>query len=189
MWAQAASFAVTAERAIRSASAWLGTVVSTIHVTLSSIESGFGLEGGDVMRVFAIVVIFALPVLDILLTREFAHATGVSIWWWLALGSVSGVLVLRHERAYFKARLNSALMSAAAHESNPWRSVLDSGRKIVAGLLLLLPGVMSDVFALALMLIPINMAAKLTPVWAASLGGGTPSRGPRTVEGSFRRVE
>jgi UPF0716 family protein affecting phage T7 exclusion len=66
-----------------------------------------------------------------------------------------------------------------------------SGRKVAAGFLLLLPGIMSDAAALALLIVPLNVASRLLPMWATSLSRQTAGAAPRrgTYDGSYRRVE
>ncbi len=145
------------------------------------------------MRLLSILAIFALPILDLMVTQQFAKASSVSIWVLLLGAALLGVLLIRTEGLQFRARFMAALTSATAHEPNPWRSVVMSGKKVAAGLLLLLPGIMSDVAALALMLVPLNVASRLLPAWATSLSrhtaGATPAPARGTYDGSFRRVE
>jgi UPF0716 protein FxsA len=64
------------------------------------------------------------------------------------------------------------------------RGLFDSGRKVLAALLLILPGVLSDLLALLLLLLPINVGR---PLATASAGFGMP-RGD-TLDGDYRRVD
>jgi UPF0716 family protein affecting phage T7 exclusion len=59
-------------------------------------------------------------------------------------------------------------------------SLLDSGRKVLAGILFMLPGILSDVAALALLALPINLTGRLQP---------QTSGGPKVMDGEYRRVE
>jgi UPF0716 protein FxsA len=143
------------------------------------------------MRFLSILAIFAFPILDLFVTKQFAQSISISVWVLLLAAALVGVLLIRNEGLHFRARFMAALTSATAHDPNPWRSVVLSGRKVVAGFLLLLPGIMSDATALALLLVPLNVASRLLPMWATSLSrrtaGATPTRG--TYDGSFRRVD
>jgi UPF0716 protein FxsA len=65
------------------------------------------------------------------------------------------------------------------------RGLLDSGRRILAALLLILPGIISDVIALLLLLLPINLGAPLA-AQSAGIGRGF---GRDAIEGDFRRSE
>ena len=60
--------------------------------------------------------------------------------------------------------------------------VFDSGRRLLAAVLLLLPGLASDLFALLLLMVP-----NRTPQTAAATVA--PAPGPKTMDGEFRRVE
>jgi UPF0716 protein FxsA len=143
------------------------------------------------MRFFSILAIFAFPILDLIVTQRFAHSISVSIWFLLLTAALIGVLLIRNEGLHFRARFMAALTSATAHDPNPWRSVVLSGRKVAAGFLLLLPGIMSDAAALALLIVPLNVASRLLPMWATSLSRQTAGAAPRrgTYDGSYRRVE
>ena len=61
---------------------------------------------------------------------------------WLAGGLVAGAALLRTERFAFRARTVAAMHG----EASMLRGMLDSGRKVLAGLLFILPGVVSDLF-------------------------------------------
>jgi UPF0716 protein FxsA len=143
------------------------------------------------MRFFSIIVIFALPILDLIVTQRLAHTISISVWVLLLSAALFGVILIRNEGLHFRARFMAALTSATAHDPNPWRAVVLSGRKVAAGFLLLLPGIMSDAAALALMLIPLNVASRLLPMWASSLSRHTASAPSAhgTYDGSFRRVD
>lgn len=142
------------------------------------------------MRRFLFLLALILPVLDILATNAFAQRINGSVWWLFAAGAIVGVLLIRKERQHFRARFMSALTAAASQDPNPWRGVIDSGRKVVAGILFLVPGLLSDMSALVLLLVPINVAARLIPAWATSTMRSTaqPHRA-QTYDAPFRRVE
>ena len=60
------------------------------------------------------------------------------------------------------------------------RGLFDSGRKVLAGFLLLLPGVISDVLALVLLALPLNIGRSgYAPSSAAA--------GRAAIEGEYRR--
>jgi UPF0716 protein FxsA len=78
---------------------------------------------------------------------------------------------------------------AALHGEEPLlRGVVDSGRKVLAGLLLLMPGIASDLIALALLLLPINLGGRFGPQPAAA-GRSRASGGAEAIEGTYRRVD
>jgi len=74
-------------------------------------------------------------------------------WWllpWLVASAVAGWVLIREEKLAFFGRVISALHSG----QSPLVAFFDSGRTLLAGLLLIFPGVISDVIALGLLLIP-----------------------------------
>lgn len=130
------------------------------------------------MRFVAAAIVLALPILDLLATARFARWTGVPVWAWVAGGLVAGVALLRSEGLAFRAR-----MVAAMHGDVPvLRGLLDSGRKVLAAFLFMLPGVVSDLFGLGLLMLPINVGR--------GLGAGSASALRRSaIEGDWRRIE
>jgi UPF0716 protein FxsA len=124
--------------------------------------------------VLLLVILLGFPVVDLYATLRIAQWTGVPVWFWLALGLASGIALLRNERLAFRARTLAALRG----DEPLLRGVVDSGRKVLAGFLLLLPGLISDVVAVALLMLPLNVG----PAFGA-VGGN------RTIEGRFRRIE
>ncbi len=130
------------------------------------------------MRFVAAAIVLAFPILDLLATARFARWTGVPVWAWVAGGLVAGAALLRSEGVAFRAR-----MVAAMHGDVPvLRGLLDSGRKVLAAFLFMLPGVVSDLFGLGLLMLPINVGRGLRPGSASAMRGGA-------IEGDWRRVE
>jgi len=135
------------------------------------------------MRFVLLAILLGFPALDLYATARFASWTGVPMWAWIAISLISGLLLLRNERSAFRARTVAAL-----HGEEPLlRGVVDSGRKVLAGLLLLMPGLVSDLVALALLLLPINVGRRLGPQPVAA--GHARYRGADAIEGSFRRID
>ena len=134
------------------------------------------------MRLALLAIVLGFPLLDLYTTVRFARWTGVPVWAWLALSIVAGLYLLRAERTAFRAKT-----VAAMHGGQPLlRGLLDSGRRVLAGLLFLLPGVLSDLVALVLLALPINLGREFAPRTAAA---GHFNRGDKTIDGEFRRVE
>ncbi|MEO8134695.1 MAG: FxsA family protein [Betaproteobacteria bacterium] len=105
------------------------------------------------------VILLGFPILDVYVTLQFAALTGIPVWFWLAGGIVAGWMLLRNERVAFHAKSHAALSGHAPLLS----SLLDSGRKVLAGLLFILPGIMTDIAALLLLALPINLTSRLQP--------------------------
>ena len=132
------------------------------------------------MRFLLLAIVLAFPLLDLYATVRFARWTGVPAWVWLAMSVVTGFFLLQSERHTFRAKL----MAAMHGEQSMLRGLLDSGRKLLAALLFLLPGIISDVIALMLLALPLNVGRESGPL-PAGAGGSRPQRG--AIDGEFRR--
>ena len=99
------------------------------------------------MRFVMLAIVLLFPLLDLVVTARFARWTGVPMWMWLAGSAIAGLWVLANERVQFRART-----LAAFRGDSLLRGLLDSGRRVLAGVLLIVPGILSDVLALLLLL-------------------------------------
>jgi UPF0716 protein FxsA len=134
------------------------------------------------MRFLLLVIVLGFPLIDLYATIRFARWTGVPIWGWLAMSFIAGAYLLRNERMAFRANT-----IAAMHGEQPLlRGLLDSGRRVLAGVLFLLPGVISDLFALVLLALPLNVGREFAPHTAGS--GRFGHRG-KAIDGEYRRVD
>jgi UPF0716 protein FxsA len=128
------------------------------------------------MRFVVLLIVLSFPVLDVLVTLRFARWTGIPALAWFVASALAGVVLLRSERTAFRAKTLAALRG----DRPLLRGLLDSGRKVVAALLLILPGIVSDLMALLLLLLPINMG----PLATQSIGLGR-----KAIEAEYRRTE
>jgi len=133
------------------------------------------------MRFDVLLIVLTFPVLDVMATLRFARWTGVPAVAWFIVSAIAGAVLLRKERVTFRAKTLAALRG----DQPLLRGLLDSGRRILAALLLILPGIVSDVIALLLLLLPINLGAPLA-TQPAGMGRGF-ARDP--LEGDFRRLD
>jgi UPF0716 protein FxsA len=134
------------------------------------------------MRFLMLMIVLAFPVLDVLVTLRFAQWTHVPAPFLLLASTVAGALLLRHERVSFRARTLAAIHG----EQFILRGVLDSGRKVLAGILLIVPGIISDLIALVLLLLPINVGNPFVP---QPVPAGRGSMRRRSIEGDYRRLD
>jgi UPF0716 protein FxsA len=135
------------------------------------------------MRFLVLAILLAFPVADLYLTARLARWTGVPLWIWLACSLLTGLVLLRNERIEFRAR------TVAALHGEQWlmRGLLDSGRKVLAGLLLIVPGIVSDVIALTLLALPLNIGRGFAP---QPVGGGRWQHGEfDAIDGDYRRID
>lgn len=105
------------------------------------------------MRKFALVfllVVFGFPAVEIytmFVVAEYIH------WWlllWLVLSALAGWLLIKEESMAMIGRLALAMQNG----QSPFTAFWDSGRTMLAAVLLIFPGVLSDAVALILLLLP-----------------------------------
>ncbi len=124
------------------------------------------------MRLLLLAILLAFPVLEIVVLVRLTETHG---WWvlgWVVLAACAGFALLKEARFTLLARLGAAVsvgrFSIAAF--------VESARTVVAGLLLIFPGIISDFLALTLLLLP-----RALPETAPSRAGGS------VIDGQFRR--
>ena len=134
------------------------------------------------MRFAMLVIVLGFPLIDLYATVRVARFTGVPVVVWLGMAALAGIFLLRNERMAFRANT-----VAAMHGEQPLlRGLFDSGRKVLAGMLLPLPGVLSDVMALALLALRFNLGHE----YATRTAGSGDYRGRRkSIDGEYRRLE
>jgi UPF0716 protein FxsA len=149
------------------------------------------------MPLIFLTLLLALPILDIYATLRFAEVLGVPAIALFIPGLIFGVMIMKRETTTFKARFLGAIQSMSVHTT-----VFDSGRRLLAAVLLLTPGFVSDVFALFLLAIPSRALAGPNGALAGDTGASrTPAANARrsepgarnqdatVVDGEYRRVE
>ena len=123
---------------------------------------------------FAILLVF--PFAEIFLLVNLAHKYG---WWVLVYLVVIGFLGLQLIRGE-KLLISAKMMQSLSAGGNPIKTMLGSARNMVAGVLLLIPGVISDVIAAILLLIPIQQPK----INANTAGGAQPNHQNTYQKGS-----
>jgi len=104
------------------------------------------------MRFIIGLILLAFPFLEIFLLVELAHRYG---WWLLLYLVVVGLLGLQLIRGE-KLLMSAKMMQSMSAGGNPIKTMLGSARNMIAGVLLIIPGVISDIIAVILLLIPIS---------------------------------
>ena len=131
---------------------------------------------------FLFVILLAFPVLEIWLLVELASRYG---WWliaYLVLAALLGWRLLQEEKLLVHGRMAQTLMQGGTSA----RALFSSAKNIIAGLLLIIPGVMSDVLAVILLLMP---SAK--PIFTDLQARATNAKAANDdiIEGEFRRED
>lgn len=123
------------------------------------------------------LVFFALIAFPVAEALSIMWVAGHVGWWtlaWLGAAFFGGIALIRFERIAFAPRM---LFSMQRGES-PFRALFTSTRLFIAGGLLMFPGLITDVMALALLLYPGTW--KRPPV-------ARPAANDDVIEGEFRR--
>ena len=126
------------------------------------------------MRLLPLLILLGFPALEFFVMVRLAHEIG---WWlavWLLLSALIGAALVREAGIGLPGRLATALRAG----DSILTGVMDSGRTLLAGLLLIFPGVLSDIIAVALLLVPFRVP----------FAAGTPAGGDGVIEGEFHRV-
>ena len=113
-------------------------------------------RGFIVRRVGLIILFFILvfPALEIYTMFQVAEVIG---WWllaWLMLSALAGWILIKEESMAVFGRLAVTVQNG----QTPFAAIWDSGRTMLAGGLLIIPGVLSDAIALILLLWPNSTA-------------------------------
>ena len=99
-----------------------------------------------------VVLLFVLlfPAMEIYTMFQLGDVIG---WWllvWLIFGVVAGRMLIKGESMVMMGRMAATMHSG----QSPFAALWKSGRTMLAGVLLIFPGVLSDVIALILLLWP-----------------------------------
>jgi len=127
------------------------------------------------MRFLLIGILLGFPLLEAVVLVRLANTLG---WWvlaWMLLSACAGMALIKEARFAMLARLAAGL----AHGEFPIVALTDSARTVLAGLLLIFPGVVSDFIAITLLLLPGPRLAKQAVPRRAAQGV--------LIEGEFRR--
>ena len=102
------------------------------------------------MRLFMLLILLAFPVLEIWLIIDLTAQYG---WWFIAylvIVTFLGWRLIQEEKQLFAGRM----MQTLAQSASPGSALFGSVKNLIAGILLLIPGLMTDGIAVILLLIP-----------------------------------
>jgi len=127
------------------------------------------------MRLLPLLILLGFPALELFVMVRAAQEIG---WWlavWLALAVLMGATLIREAGVGLPGKLANALRNSDSILSG----VVDTGRTLIAGLLFVFPGILSDLMAIGLLLVPFRVPLASS---ASSMADGV-------IEGEFRRVD
>lgn len=131
------------------------------------------------MRIF-LLILLVFPVLEIWLLVELAHRYG---WWVLAyliLMAVLGWRLIVEEKQFFLGRVVNGMMSGGT----PAMAMVAGVKNMLAGVLLMIPGVVTDIFAVILLLIP--SASRQSTIFTQQRNEAA---NEDVIEGEYRRED
>ena len=148
------------------------------------------------MRPLILLVLLGLPVSEIVGFVEIGGRIGVlATLAWLFLAAVAGIVVIRLQGL----ATAMAVRAALARDELPARALFDGACVVLAGLLLLFPGFVSDGLAVLLLLPPLRallfrlvarrLRGHVTMGLRRGSGGAAPRRGGMVIEGELEEVE
>lgn len=132
------------------------------------------------MRLLILAILVFFPLLEGAVLYKLASEHGGLLLAWLAFATLAGIILIKQARFSLIARLGEAV----AQGRFSLAALIDSFRLVLAGLLLIFPGVISDVMALVLVLWPVR-----EPVYARAAPRARHARVDvgGVIEGQFRR--
>ncbi|MDX2218936.1 MAG: FxsA family protein [Burkholderiales bacterium] len=137
------------------------------------------------MRYVLLAILIAFPLAEAALLVAVGEGHALWVLAWLVMAAIIGIVLIKEARFALLARLASSLAQGRFSLS----ALIDSGRTVLAGLLLIFPGLMSDALALLLLLLPVrtrDIELQTAASYADSMSGAYRSR-PGVIEGEYRR--
>ena len=132
------------------------------------------------MRIIIPLALLVFPIAEIAILISLANQYG---WWvllYLVVVALLGLQLIRDEKLLFSGRMIQSLMQGG----NPVKAIFGSARNIIAGVLLIIPGVITDIIAVILLLIPVNKDGQ-----NASEYQRPKAANDDVIEGEFRRED
>jgi UPF0716 protein FxsA len=128
------------------------------------------------MRFLLLGILLGFPLLEVVVLVRLSEVLG---WWilaWVVLAACAGIALIKEARFAMLARLAAGLTEGQFAIT----ALTDSARTVVAGLFLIFPGVVSDLIALTLLLLPGPKAIVHT--------GSMRDFGGSVIDGEYRRT-
>ena len=104
------------------------------------------------MRYLIVLILLAFPFAELFLLFSLADAYGWSLLAYLVIIGFLGLQLIRGEKLLLTAKMMQSLTSGGS----PIKTIIGSARNMVAGVLLIIPGIITDIIAVILLLVPIK---------------------------------
>ncbi|HEY0268159.1 MAG TPA: FxsA family protein [Methyloradius sp.] len=100
--------------------------------------------------IFILLILLAFPTLEILVLIKLGNLYGSWLLVYLILVAILGFRLIREEKQVMAGRF----IQSISQGRTPLRAIFGTAKNVIAGLLLIVPGVISDAIAVILLLIP-----------------------------------
>ena len=131
------------------------------------------------MRLIVTLALLSFPIAEIWILINLFQQYG----WWVLLYLVAvfllGLQLIRDEKLLFSGRM----MQSLSQGGNPMKAMFGSARNIIAGILLIIPGVLTDVIAVMLLLMPVDKNTVKSSTFKQQAANDD------VIEGEFHREE
>jgi UPF0716 protein FxsA len=104
------------------------------------------------IRFLMFAILLAFPFAEIFLLVKLGHLYGWWVLFYLVVVGFLGLQLIKGEKLLISAKMMQSLSAGG----NPIKTMLGSARNMVAGVLLMIPGVITDIIAVILLFIPIS---------------------------------
>lgn len=105
------------------------------------------------MRFIILALLIAFPLAELfLLAKLVSHYGFLWVLFYVVVVAMLGLQLIKEEKQLFSGRFKQQMLQGGS----PFKAMFGSARNIFAGILLLVPGVITDVFAVILLLIPVK---------------------------------
>lgn len=132
------------------------------------------------MPILFLALLIAFPIAEIWILISLADEYG---WWlllYLVVVTLLGLQLIREEKLLFSGKMLQSLMQGGS----PIKAVFGSARNIIAGFLLVMPGVLTDIIAAILLLIPVKKSQAQHTQFT-----NKPAANDDVIEGEFTRED
>lgn len=132
----------------------------------------------------ALVILF-LEIMGILVLGEFLGLGGALIW--IVVSFIAGVAIMRYEGLNY---LRHMMEDKPADRHQRMESVIEDGMMpVVGGLMLVLPGVFTDIFGLLLIIPPVRRLWIRFLNYRGEINIRNTKEGRRIIEGEYKRKD
>ncbi len=131
------------------------------------------------MRLILTLALLAFPIAEIWILINLFQQYGLWVLLYLVAMVLLGLQLIRDEKLLFSGRM----MQSLSQGGNPMKAMFGSARNIFAGILLIIPGVLTDVIAVVLLLIPVDKNTIKSSTFKQQAANDD------VIEGEFHREE